>query len=370
MSNLFVHQLTCPISQQLFRHPVIASDGHTYEKQSIKQWLQRSSTSPVTNMPLKNTVLITNFMAMSAVDEYLKADPKAADDQYAAYAAYETVVQPVVQQVVRPVEDFLHQRLSSLRTIKDVTVEFGDLCGPYLNDELMIMCINNNIKITSVGRKHMYMLVKFSSIRVIKHAISKGMNLDVVNADYSRPIHAACARGLLDVIKVLVDGGCNLEVENFQGSRPIHIVCAKQSLETIKYIVDRGVNLEARTRKGVKPVHLVMIRSGLERNAILKFLVDKGIDLEAKCSQSDRILHYAIMYSPPDVIMYIIDKGADVETPFTTGLRPIQLICKYSTTAVLKHIALKGVSTRDIIGHCRKSNIMCALWLSITNRRS
>lgn len=47
--------IVCPITQELFKYPVVASDGHTYEKSAINTWFesQRNSTgsirSPVTN---------------------------------------------------------------------------------------------------------------------------------------------------------------------------------------------------------------------------------------------------------------------------------------------------------------------------------
>lgn len=47
--------LVCPITQELFSHPVIAADGHTYEKGAIKTWFDSqknnngSIRSPVTN---------------------------------------------------------------------------------------------------------------------------------------------------------------------------------------------------------------------------------------------------------------------------------------------------------------------------------
>ncbi|GMI38499.1 hypothetical protein TeGR_g4097 [Tetraparma gracilis] len=43
--------LTCPITQDLFQNPVLAVDGHTYEKMSLRRWLRNRErfTSPVTN---------------------------------------------------------------------------------------------------------------------------------------------------------------------------------------------------------------------------------------------------------------------------------------------------------------------------------
>ncbi|KAL0030823.1 hypothetical protein WJX77_008253 [Trebouxia sp. C0004] len=40
------HLLCCPITQELMVDPVIAADGHTYERDAFEKWLLRSSTSP------------------------------------------------------------------------------------------------------------------------------------------------------------------------------------------------------------------------------------------------------------------------------------------------------------------------------------
>merc|ERR1712196_398913 len=45
----------CPITLELMDDPYIASDGHTYEKQAISEWLGKHDTSPKTGavMPSK-----------------------------------------------------------------------------------------------------------------------------------------------------------------------------------------------------------------------------------------------------------------------------------------------------------------------------
>ena len=48
-------ELVCPITQELFRDPVVAGDGHTYERASIVTWFGTGQTrSPVTNALLEN----------------------------------------------------------------------------------------------------------------------------------------------------------------------------------------------------------------------------------------------------------------------------------------------------------------------------
>ena len=58
----------CPISHALMRDPVIASDGHTYDRSSIEQWLATGSRlSPMTTLPLASTDLIPNILVRQMV---------------------------------------------------------------------------------------------------------------------------------------------------------------------------------------------------------------------------------------------------------------------------------------------------------------
>ena len=50
--------------------PVFAADGYTYEKEAIEEWVKRSPTSPLTNMPLAHTHLVPNRGIRSAIKEY------------------------------------------------------------------------------------------------------------------------------------------------------------------------------------------------------------------------------------------------------------------------------------------------------------
>jgi hypothetical protein len=65
-------RLVCPITFELMKDPVIASDGHTYERCAIEQWFERARTSPVTNEPVPDVCLLPNHMAKSMIAEFLE----------------------------------------------------------------------------------------------------------------------------------------------------------------------------------------------------------------------------------------------------------------------------------------------------------
>lgn len=47
--------------------PVIAADGHTYERSALEAWLQHNHTSPVTKAPLRHTRLLPNVVIKGAI---------------------------------------------------------------------------------------------------------------------------------------------------------------------------------------------------------------------------------------------------------------------------------------------------------------
>ena len=60
---------TCPITLETFQDPVIAADGHTYERHAITQWFRTSDplTSPLTGLPLTSHELIPNHHLRQAL---------------------------------------------------------------------------------------------------------------------------------------------------------------------------------------------------------------------------------------------------------------------------------------------------------------
>jgi serine/threonine protein kinase len=62
--------LRCPISFELFTDPVMCSDGHTYERRAIENWLRSSDRSPNTNLPLLNRSLTPVIGLRAAAEEF------------------------------------------------------------------------------------------------------------------------------------------------------------------------------------------------------------------------------------------------------------------------------------------------------------
>ena len=58
--------------QEMMNDPVIAADGHTYERVAIEQWLETNDNSPMTNSPLNNKDLVPNHAVKAMIMDYKK----------------------------------------------------------------------------------------------------------------------------------------------------------------------------------------------------------------------------------------------------------------------------------------------------------
>lgn len=73
----------CPITGEPMRDPVVAADGHTYERSAIARWLMQSDKSPLTGSVLPHKDLVPNYMLLSSLQEAasssLKGEPAVLD---------------------------------------------------------------------------------------------------------------------------------------------------------------------------------------------------------------------------------------------------------------------------------------------------
>jgi hypothetical protein len=63
--------LSCPISFDVMRDPVVAKDGFTYERQHIEDWIRRTGVSPMTSEPLQVEDMIPNILIRQIIESSL-----------------------------------------------------------------------------------------------------------------------------------------------------------------------------------------------------------------------------------------------------------------------------------------------------------
>ena len=69
-NDTIIESITCPITGDIMRDPVQGTDGHTYERSAIEEWLRRNPTSPQTREPMQISTLKVNASIRFLCDKY------------------------------------------------------------------------------------------------------------------------------------------------------------------------------------------------------------------------------------------------------------------------------------------------------------
>lgn len=62
--------LCCPITLELMNDPVICTDGYSYERKTIMQYLEKNSISPMTKQPIDKKNIFPNRTLKDAIENY------------------------------------------------------------------------------------------------------------------------------------------------------------------------------------------------------------------------------------------------------------------------------------------------------------
>mmetsp|Transcript_29049 Transcript_29049/g.34258 ORF Transcript_29049/g.34258 Transcript_29049/m.34258 type:complete len:709 (+) Transcript_29049:149-2275(+) len=62
----------CPISQQIMHDPVVLSDGYSYERRHLQQWLEHKDSSPISGVKLPSKEFFENTTLKTGIEEYFK----------------------------------------------------------------------------------------------------------------------------------------------------------------------------------------------------------------------------------------------------------------------------------------------------------
>ena len=105
--------MRCPISGQAIKDPVLASDGHSYERASMAKWLASKSTSPVTGEQLDKGILVPNHQLRSEMESW--AEYKEGEHPGSAQASDLESVIPAVSS--RPTSAAVSAVVMEARTV-------------------------------------------------------------------------------------------------------------------------------------------------------------------------------------------------------------------------------------------------------------
>jgi len=247
--DLSIDLFVCPLSHEIFNDPVVAEDGHLYERSAIDEWLTGNESSPITREPIGNK-LVESYTIKNIIEAMLIQNPKMKEQQF-------------------KVDNTYNKNLSKIHSF--ITNEQFDKLLNYTKYNLETLIKNSLFTI----------LLNGASSKVIKYVIDNSLDLDCDTLMGKKPVHYVCISGKTDIIKHMFDKGVNLEAKDETDWRPIHHVCYNSNQEMVRYLLEKKVSLDCKTKYGWLPIHAICNYSSAE---MIKAFIKTGIGLNAKIS--------------------------------------------------------------------------------------
>jgi len=290
----FRDYLICPITNLIFREPVKASDGHTYEREAIEEWFAQNNTSPMSgNVIGKN--LLADFSMNSLVENFIQKNPHEEENRYAQPKNY--------------------------------------FDAP------------DEVKIKFVQKKYKDLL-KYRNFNL----------LDMIDEDQNI-MKAVSMVPKLDIFKYIYQNSINKNEQDKMGNYLIHYVVSNSPLSFVQYLYSQGVNLNITTKNyNYTPLHLAIQNPNDKNDQIVLFLINNGAETNAKAGNNSydnfTPLYYAFE-SQKSKLVNILWTGTDDNQTFGFGkTKPIHLLAEYLPIQFLKLLKSKDsrIGQTDIKG--------------------
>lgn len=287
--------LYCPLTKLVFKNPVIAEDGHTYECMAIQDWLENHNTSPKTNEEIGYT-LIKSSTISDMIDQFMTEYPELKEDQFMTKKPYylfnEEFMTKLNNYEFENLVCYTEIMLNDNMPEKDTTV--CEWIFIYNDDnEITKKLIDNSIDYDTHddnGTKPIHHACKLSNQEIIKYLIeNKSVVLNELDAKGNQPIHylTKYQKNISEIATHFFEES-DMRSMNNHGLMPIHILAKNiTSWDTIVPFLNTKQELELVSEEGMTPLHYLCKYCG-DINIIINYLNIENIILDAEVRSCEK----------------------------------------------------------------------------------
>ena len=185
--NSLAQYLKCPLTGLIFCEPVLAEDGHFYELMSIKNYLIKNDTSPITKEKMGKLIMHSKIMK-NMVDEFLTNNPDYKSEQFLSKKPFFLFSKDFVESLKEKNFDDLMKYTTILLNM--------DLGKETLFEYICKLCPDD----------------------VVKHIIDNSIDYDTYDKRKNlKPLHITCKHTSRDVILHLINKNVDLQAQDLNG---------------------------------------------------------------------------------------------------------------------------------------------------------
>ncbi|ACE05813.1 hypothetical protein Aasi_0393 [Candidatus Amoebophilus asiaticus 5a2] len=334
----------CPITHEIMEDPVIAQDGHTYERAAIQGWFDRGHrNSPMTGGKVLSIELVPNYTMRSLIKnlketnsvlarhqldtKHLEAVIKLREEEFVDKWAQKGHLVNLAHEIVHRdngkgkggIQDL------SIELIKETTKDFAkDYVKMGLTAMIGSAVVGGGALIYEIGLLNSFLAAGLTATtatalyfvknrkRKRDHTSSLSPSIDAIDGsksedvllspegkrlrispslevidinkldeDNNTSLHIAASEGDLDRVKALLEKGADVNITGKYGNTPIHLATEEGHLEIVKLLLERGADINTKNRYSIGCTPLILAARGGYLE-ITKLLLERGADINGK----------------------------------------------------------------------------------------
>ncbi|HQY22132.1 MAG TPA: ankyrin repeat domain-containing protein [Gammaproteobacteria bacterium] len=346
--NIIPEKYRCSITGQIMMEPVFTSDGHTYEREKIDEWLQTHNTSPKTGVNLENKNLTVNHDKRSDISDFLENNPELydGDEVYLPKAWVEKCVMVIKQNQLQVVHQWLNKdrRLLTLKLEGNYTALH--LACEFSSPELVEMLLNilkqkNNFIFTLDGirlnPKHLNVLLE-KALNLNRNdyvecelLLSLGAEVEQPESDTQNTLlHRMVIKdnkdNLEESIKWLLERKAALESRNIEGNTSLMLSVIQGNIRLTELLLKMKADIKTKNNQQQTALHIAASRGDVKMLEYLLQNTEVALALiDVQNAKGDTPLHLAVQFGQDNVISLLLEAGAYHKIKNEQGKTPIDL---------------------------------------------
>ena len=320
-------EFICPITQDTFVDPVVASDGHTYEKAAIQRHIETSGPfSPITREHISRN-LIPNRHIQGIIEQ------RCSSNRQRLVAAIKSKNRELAKQYLTSHKQLLSCELENGYTAWHLACEYGtsfmveDLLDILQEDTHSLKCLLEvapPIKFSPSNANCMLEILLRNRSLKDEHT-EKASLLIKLGADLEQPdttnntlLHRLVIHrhNLCASVRWLVNShSVNLEKPNNQGNTALLLAIECGSMLMVAELINLGAKINVQNNLQYSPIALALLN---EKQSILNLLITEE---QQKLSP----LHLAVELDDVVLFKILLDNKHDIDSKDPDGNTPLHL---------------------------------------------